>query len=219
MPKKLQKNNAKWKQDPDAVKADILRVATQVFNEFGFAGARVDEIVHRTKTSKRMIYYYYGDKKGLYISVLEAAYERLREKESALQLPDDDPAAALRRWVEFTFDYHRHNPDYVRLIAIENIHGAKHLKSSSSVQAANMPAVQTLRRIYDAGVEVGVFRSGIDPVELHWLITSSCVFNVTNRSSFKYLHGSQIFEEQGQLRLKTLLLDAITSAVQNLRSS
>lgn len=206
------KTSAKWKQDPNAVKADILDVATRVFTECGFSGARVDEIVRRTRTSKRMVYYYFGDKKGLYLSVLEAAYERLRSKEGALTLPDDDPTRALRAWVEFTFDYHRNNPDYVRLIAIENIYGGKHLKASAAIRDVNSTAVNTLRNICNTGVELGVFRSDIDPVELHWLITSSCVFNVTNRHSFKHLHGPQLFEEEGQLRLKKLLVRTIFAA-------
>ena len=213
MPKQPTENSAKWKQNPDAVKADILNVATRVFTEFGFSGARVDEIVRQTRTSKRMIYYYFGDKKGLYLSVLEAAYERLRAKEAALELPDEDPTEALRCWIEFTFDYHRNNPDYVRLIAIENIHGCKHLKASSSIRATNMLATQTLNRICDAGTAQGVFCSGIDPVELHWLITSSCVFNVTNRFSFEHLHGPRLFEEEGQHRLKKLLNRSIMTAV------
>jgi len=195
------------------VKADILDVATRVFTEFGFAGARVDEIVQRTRTSKRMVYYYFGDKKGLYLSVLEAAYERLRAKEAALKLPDDDPIAALQHWVEFTFDYHRNNPDYVRLIAIENIYGGKHLKASASIREANSTAIETLRSICNAGAELGVFCSDIDPAELHWLITSSCVFNVTNRYSFEHLHGSQFFEEEGQLRLRKLLVRSIFAAI------
>lgn len=213
MPEQSRQSSVKWKQDPNAVKADILSVATRVFTEFGYSGARVEEIVQRTRTSKRMIYYYFGDKNGLYLSVLEAAYERLRTKEASLQLPDSDPVEALRCWVEFTFDFHRDNPDYVRLIAIENIHGGKNLKASKSIQVTNMPAIQTLRRICDAGTKRGVFHRGIDPIELHWLITSSCVFNVTNRSSFEHLHGGQLFDEEGQIRLKKLLVHAISMAV------
>ncbi len=212
MSKQPAEANVKWKQDPHAVKADILNVATRVFTESGFSGARVDEIVRRTRTSKRMVYYYFGDKKGLYLSVLEAAYERLRAKESALKLPDDDPTGALRLWVEFTFDYHRNDPDYVRLIAMENIHGGKHLKASTAIRDVNATAINTLRNICNTGVELGVFRSDIDPVELHWLITSSCVFNVTNRHSFEHLHGSQLFEEEGQLRLRNLLVRSIFAA-------
>ena len=209
MSKQPSETKAKWKQDPLAVKADILQVATRVFTEYGFSGARIDEIVRRTRTSKRMVYYYFGDKKGLYLSVLESAYERLRATEAALRLPENDPSSALQTWVEFTFDFHRINPDYVRLITIENIHGGKHLKASMAIKDVNSTAITRLRSICNTGVELGVFRSDIDPVELHWLITSSCVFNVSNRHSFEHLHGHQLFEEEGQLRLRKLLVQSI----------
>ena len=66
-----------WRQDPDGVKADILETATEVFARFGLAGARVDEIARRTQTSKRMIYYYFGDKNGLYLVAPEECAKRL----------------------------------------------------------------------------------------------------------------------------------------------
>ena len=41
----------------DRTRADLLRVATEVFAQDGYSGARVDEIAERTRTTKRMIYY------------------------------------------------------------------------------------------------------------------------------------------------------------------
>ncbi|MEO1115998.1 MAG: TetR/AcrR family transcriptional regulator, partial [Pseudomonadota bacterium] len=126
-----------WKQDPEGVKADILAVATSVFAEAGFSGARIDEIIRRTKTSKRMIYYYFGDKSGLYSKVLEAAYARLRKGEGQLDLQALPPLEALAKLAAFTFDFHRNNPEYIRLITIENIHHGKHLKQSETIPKLN----------------------------------------------------------------------------------
>ncbi|MCE2933902.1 MAG: TetR/AcrR family transcriptional regulator, partial [Hyphomicrobiales bacterium] len=67
-----------WTQDPEGVKRNILEAAREAFVEHGFAGARVDDIAARTATSKRMIYYYFGDKRGLYVAVLEEAYSGIR---------------------------------------------------------------------------------------------------------------------------------------------
>ena len=53
--------------------ANILEVATREFSDKGLAGARIDEIAAATRTSKRMIYYYFGSKEGLYVAVLEEA--------------------------------------------------------------------------------------------------------------------------------------------------
>ncbi len=83
-------------KDPERTAADILEVATQEFSEKGLAGARIDDIAAATRTSKRMIYYYFGSKEGLYVAVLEEAYRRMREIESGLKLSDLSPEAALR---------------------------------------------------------------------------------------------------------------------------
>ncbi len=195
------------------MKADILATATEIFATCGLSGARVDEIARRTQTSKRMIYYYFGDKNGLYLSVLEAAYARVRAGEDALKLGELDPVSALRRLVEFTFDYHRDNPNYVRLVQIENIHNAEHLVCSERIAALNLSAVDQLKDVCRRGLGEDVFRSDISPVQLHWLITSSCVFNVSNRATFEQLYGGDVFTEEGQSSLRRLIVDAVLGAV------
>ena len=96
-------STAAKKRNPEAVKANILRVATEEFATSGYAGARVNVIAEKTDTSKRMIYYYFGDKKELYRTVLEAAYRDIRLGEQQLHLNDLNPEQALRSLVAFTF--------------------------------------------------------------------------------------------------------------------
>ena len=85
--------------DPARTMAEILQVATTEFADKGLAGARIDEIAATTRTSKRMIYYYFGSKKGLYVAVLEEAYRRIRAIEAELHLADLTPEDALRKLV------------------------------------------------------------------------------------------------------------------------
>lgn len=101
--------------DPARTMAGILEVATKEFAEKGLSGARIDAIADATSTSKRMIYYYFGSKEGLYVAVLEESYRRMRSIEAELHLENLEPVAALRRLVEFTFDHHSSNEDYIRL--------------------------------------------------------------------------------------------------------
>jgi AcrR family transcriptional regulator len=167
--------------------ADILRVATHEFSENGYAGARVDVIADATRTSKRMIYYYFTSKEGLWLAVLEDAYRRIRAIESELHLEDLDPEAALRRLVAFTVDYQRANPDFIRLVMTENIHRGEHLARSPSIHKLNVPAIEGLRRVYERGVKAGVFRKGLDAVDLHMSISALSFFNVSNKHTFSLI--------------------------------
>ena len=198
-----------WKQDPEAVQRDILNVAVAEFAEHGLSGARVDNIAARTRTSKRMIYYYYGDKQGLYTRALEACYKKVREGEAALELDHLPPAEALERLVAFTFDHHRNHPDFIRMVMIENIHHADALAASAAIRDLNVAAIEKLRDICNRGEAEGVFRPGLDPVALHWQISAASFFNVSNRPTFSALFGSAMFDEASQARLRAQTVESI----------
>ena len=170
--------------DPERTMADIIEVATHEFSEKGLAGARIDVIADAMRTSKRMIYYYFGSKEGLYVRVLEEAYRRIRAIEAGLQLEDLGPEDALRKLVGFTVDYQLANPDFIRLVMTENIHRGEYLKQSKLIHKLNLPAIEGLRRIYERGVEAGLFRAGLDPVDLHMSISALSFFNTANRHTF-----------------------------------
>jgi AcrR family transcriptional regulator len=170
--------------DPERTKANILEVAAGEFGEKGLAGARIDEIAALTQTSKRMIYYYFGNKEGLYLAVLEEAYKRVRDIESELHLQDLEPEQALRRLVAFTFDHHLHHENYIRLVMNENIARGQYLAQSQRIQELNVPAIAAIRHLYERGVKAGVFRTGLDPVDIHASISALSFFNVSNRHTF-----------------------------------
>jgi AcrR family transcriptional regulator len=170
--------------DPDRTAQEILDVATKEFADKGFSGARVDEIAQSTRTSKRMIYYYFESKEGLYIAVLENAYRRIRSIENDLHLDELPPQDALKRLVAFTFDYHVANPEFVRLVMNENIHNGAFLAKSATIEQVNHSAIDSLTKLYKRGCADKVFRSGLDPVDLHMSISALCFFTVANRHTF-----------------------------------
>ena len=179
--------------DPQRTMANILEVATAEFADKGLAGARIDEIAAATRTSKRMIYYYYGSKEGLYLAVLENSYRSVREIESKLNLKDLSPTQALTRLAEFTYDHHRDNEYFIRLVMSENSHRGEYIRQSKDIRALNVPAIEAIRELYERGVREGVFRPGLDPIDIHYAISAFTFFNVSNRHTF-----SAIFQERGQ---------------------
>ncbi|MEZ5536188.1 MAG: TetR/AcrR family transcriptional regulator [Thiolinea sp.] len=207
------KTRSGWKKDPQAVKANILQVATEEFAMSGLSGARINVIADKTNTSKRMIYYYFENKETLYLQVLEAAYAEMRRSEAELRLTGLQPCDALRRLVEFTFDHHREHPDFIRLVMIENIHHGKYLKQSAVIRSMNSSAISLLEDICNRGKADGTFRADIEPMALHFQISALCFYNVANRSSFSAIFDKSFFSEQGQLVLRENIVQAVLAGV------
>lgn len=207
------KPKSSWKQDPERVKAEIIKAAMAEFAQNGLSGAKIDDISARTSTSKRMIYYYFEDKEALYLRALEAAYAKVRQGEEKLDLDGLPPAEALERLVAFTFDHHRKNPDFIRMVMIENVHHAAFLNASKLIRGLNKKAVARLETLIARGQASGDFRDDIDPVELHWQISALSVFNVSNKPTFSSLFGKSIYTRQGQDRLRARAVSMVLGDV------
>lgn len=199
--------------DREGTQRNIIEVAYKEFAENGLSGARIDEIAAKTKSSKRMIYYYFGDKEGLYLKVLEAAYSEMRAEEATLDLGEREPLEALAKLVRFTFDHHSQSEDFIRLVMIENIHNGAYLAKSSVIQQLNVSAIGAVADLYKRGVREGVFRSGLDPVEVHWQISALCFFNVSNRATFSKIFKRDLGSKKEMAALRERVVDMVTRYV------
>src|SRR3954469_13948516 len=203
-------------RDAVRTKREILEVATREFAERGYAGARVDEIAAQTRTTKRMIYYYFGGKEQLYIAVLEAAYRRIRETEREADVDHLEPRAAIRRLAELTFDHHEANPDFIRLVSIENVHRAEHIAKFESFAHLNSPAIELISGILERGRAEGLFRRDVDAIDVHMLISSFCFFRVANRHTFGAIFDRDLLDparrDNYRAMLGDLVVDYLTGA-------
>jgi AcrR family transcriptional regulator len=197
------------KNDPEKTKRNILLIATKEFARHGYNGARVDAIAARTSTTKRMIYYYFGGKEPLYIAVLEAQYAKIRNYEAGLGLDRLEPEKAIRRLTEFTFDYDHAHPDFVRLVAIENIHQARHLAKSKLIRNVNATVVEAIKGILDRGRREGVFRSNVRAVDVHMLMSALCFFHVSNLHTFGTIFDRDFLAPQTRRQHRALVADFV----------
>lgn len=196
-------------RDAARTRAEILDVATAEFARAGYAGARVDEIAARTRTTKRMIYYYFGGKERLFTAVLERAYSVIRQAEQELDVEHLDPVAAIRRLAEVTFDHHEAHPDFIRLVSVENMHEAEHIAASEELARIGSPALEVIRRILATGRESGLFTADVDAVDLHAMISSFCFFRVANRHTFGALFGRDLVAAGRREHYRTMLGDMV----------
>jgi AcrR family transcriptional regulator len=176
-------------RDAEATKARILEAAKREFAKNGLGGARVDVIAEKARANKRMIYHYFESKEGLFQTILENAYVDIRKAEQKLNLDHLDPKEALERLIRFTWDYYLKNPEFITLVNSENLHRAKHLKKSEVVKVYSRKFVSMVKAILDRGVATGVFRPGVDPVQLNITIAAIGYYYLTNRFT-----GSIVFE-------------------------
>ncbi|MGH3295291.1 MAG: TetR/AcrR family transcriptional regulator, partial [Trebonia sp.] len=172
------------RRDPERTRQEILDVALSEFARNGYAGARVDEIAARTRTTKRMLYYYFSSKEQLYIAVLERAYSIARDAERQLDVDHLEPLSAIRTLAELTFDHHESHQDFISLVAIENIHRGEFIAQSPALAELNTPAVAVISSILERGREAGVFRRDVEAIDVHMMISAFCFFRVSNRHTF-----------------------------------
>lgn len=179
-------------RDPERTRAAILAAAIEEFTARGLDGARVDDIAERSGVNKRMIYYYFGDKGGLYLAVLEATYADIRNAEMQLHLTDLEPLAAMRELVAFTWRYFIDHPEFLSLLGTENLHRARHLKTSDKIRDLHSPLVGNITTLLQRGVRAKVFRRGVDPVQLYVTIASLGFFYLSNRHTLSTIFGREL---------------------------
>jgi AcrR family transcriptional regulator len=168
-------------RNPDRTRQRILDAALEEFSRYGLGGARVDRIAERAEANKRMLYYYFGDKDGLFLAVLEQSYVQIRSAERALDLEHRDPREALKRLVEFTWRYYLDHPEFMTLLNSENLHKGRHVRKSKRVPQMHTTLVATLRSVLRKGKAQGLFRAGVDPVQLYISIAGEGYFYLSNR--------------------------------------
>lgn len=164
----------------EKTKKTILAAARAEFCELGLAGARVDAIAERAKANKRLLYHYFGNKEELYRAVLMEAYAEIRAGERELNLDALSPDEAMDKLVRFTFRHFLANPWFISLLSTENLQNAAVLKTLPDIPALHSPFVGQIKRILETGREKGIFRDGIDPVQLYISIAGLGYFYVSN---------------------------------------
>ncbi len=179
-------------RDAVRTRAAILAAATAEFASHGLGGARVDRIAARAGANKRMLYYYFGDKDGLFRATLEAAYAEIRRAELDLRLLDAEPVAAIEALVRFTWRYFLDHPEFLALLNTENLLAARHLRGSRRARTLNSPLIALIAEILARGQRQRVFRAGVDPVQLYITIAALGYFYLSNSRTLSAIFGRNL---------------------------
>lgn len=181
----LTDDKAPAKRDAKRSKRAILDAALSEFAEHGHAGARIDAIAERAGVSKPMIYSYFGGKNKLYAAAVREAYIQIRAGERDLSLDDKQPEDALRALVSFTLSHFRAKPWFISLLNTENLLGGATVRKIKDVSEIQSHLIAELGRTLERGVATGVFRAGINPVDLYIMIAALCYFPISNAHTLR----------------------------------
>lgn len=171
----------KGERAPAVTRAALLEAGIQEFAAAGFGGARTDRIARRANSNERSLYYYFGSKQGLYIAALEHLYERQAVAERALELDRLDPRDALKALVAFTWRYYQDNPEFLGLLATENLYKAAHLRDSAQIRSIASPKMRILEDLLQRGVAAGLFRRDVTAGDLFLTFSGLLYFYLSNR--------------------------------------
>jgi AcrR family transcriptional regulator len=200
-------------RDPGRTRARILEAATGEFARYGLGGARVDRIAARAKANKRMLYYYFGDKEGLFLAALEERYAHIRNAERSLKLEHLDPREAVRRLVEFTWNYFIEHPEFMTLLNSENLHKGRHVRRSRRVPEMHSHLITLLRDVLRRGEAQELFRKGVDPVQLYISIAGEGYFYLSNRYTLSRIFDRDLMAPRALAGRARHIADMILNAL------
>lgn len=168
----------------DIVISDILEVATREFAAHGLAGARIEKIQQQTRTSKRMIYYHFGSKEGLYRAVIERAFEIAREVDKDFDPQKGTPEQALKQIANNAFEAFTQNPSFVRLLTFENLAGAPYIRQSQHASRLNRMAMADLEIVLKRGHADGSIRKDIKSLDVYINMVGLCYYHVAHYAGY-----------------------------------
>jgi len=200
-------------RDADRSQQALLVAARDEFAEHGLAGARMDRIATRAALDKRLIYYYFENKDSLFRAVLEDTYLSIRKAEQELHLTALPPAEAVRKLTEFTWNYYLAHPEFLTLLNSANLHRARHLEGSRRARELNTPLIQTLGDVLERGRAAGVFRGGIDPMQLYISIAGLCYFYLGNNHTLSAIFGRNLMTPKARSERLSHICDVILGYV------
>jgi len=191
----------------------LLDAGKTEFANYGYDGARLERIAARAGCAKRMLYYYFGNKKDVYLAVIEQSYSDIRESEELLNLDALEPLQALHALAHKSFEYHEQNREFTRLVLQENFQSGEMLGQISKTELLRKAALEPIERILQRGVAQGLFREQPTAVDVHYLISALSGFRVDHAATWQSLLQVDLLGENLRERHLQLLLDQLGALV------
>lgn len=207
------------KRDSIGTQDKILAAAQMEFARRGYDGARVDAIIARAKISKNLLYHHFSSKEELYVKVLERTYEAMRRRQEEIPLTGLEPVAAIRRLCDATFQTFIEEPEVIVMMNSENIHRGRHVAKSPIIRQLYSRLAGAVDVILREGESKGVFRPGVDAIDLYISISAMGYFYISNRFTLSMIFDRDLMRsdylEQHRKTIIDMTLAYLTEGAPN----
>jgi len=159
----------------------ILKAASKLFAQKGFANVSVRDICRETGTTAPVIYYYFGSKKGLFDAV---ARKRISMEQFIKKLSRDSEAADPKKGLEsFILTYLSSFPEHTFDIGLYVRDTASLDKKSAQIVFGDLERIKAVAAgLVEKGITAGEFRK-TDPA-----LAADCLLGMLNRVIFQHIH-------------------------------
>ncbi len=199
------------RRDAAATRGRILDAAKEEFAARGLKEARVEDVAERAGANRRMIYYYFGSKHGLYLAALESVYAQLMDEERKIDVDTLHPVQAVAELVGLKIDHYTQHPEFIAFLNMENLYRAQHLKHSKRIADFKAPFTEIIARVLERGQRSGLFRRDVDPVDLYISICALGYLYFSNQYTLGVIFGRDLITPSALRRRKSSIADMIIS--------
>ncbi len=177
----------------------------------GLPDARIEDVAQRAGANRRMIYYYFGSKEGLYLAALEAVYDELIQEERKIDVRQLGPVEAVTAMINLKIDHYARYPRFIAFLNMENLYRARHLKTSKRLRDFQTPLTEVIARVLANGQRTGLFRTGIDPVDLYISICALGYQYFSNQHTLGVIFGRKLTTSEALKLRKATIADIVVS--------
>ena len=194
-----------------SLKEKLLLCAVNEFAEYGYEGARVDNIVKAAGCSKQTVYHHFGNKENLFIEVLEYTWNDIRQKEKALDFSDLPPQKAIEKIIDFTWDYYIYNPWFLKIVHSENQSKGVHYAKSQRLLEINHAHLQLMESLLDEGKKNNIFKPDIDPLQVNINIAALGGYYLINQHTLGLVYHISMVSPQALEARRKVIKETILS--------
>lgn len=194
-----------------SLKEKLLLCAVNEFAEYGYEGARVDNIVKAADCSKQTVYHHFGNKENLFIEVLEYTWNDIRQKEKALDVSGLSPAQAIEKIIDFTWDYYIANPWFLNIVHSENQSKGVHYAKSKRLPEINYSHLELMASLLEKGKALNIFRQDIDPLQVNINIAALGGYYLINQHTLGLVYHISMVSPQALEARRKVIKETIMS--------